>query len=85
MPSHSFILKELSSHSVHDPCIVNQQWGQFMLPMSTESRKSSPNSSQHWCLHNLEISKVVVKRFAAVLVLLLWAVLPWSALTVLHM
>lgn len=69
----------LKSHSVHDPCIVNQPRGQFMLPMSTESRKSSPNSFQHWCLHNLEVSKVVVKGFADVLVLLLWAVLPWSA------
>lgn len=66
-----FIDKEL-------PLEVDVRW-QFMLPMSTESRKSSPNSSQHWCLHNLEVSKVVVKGFADVLVLLLWAVLPWSA------
>lgn len=55
--------------------------GAVKLP---ESRKSSPSCSQHWCPHNLQVIKVVVKGFSALAVLLLWAVLPWCAFIFLH-
>lgn len=72
------------SDSVCGPCIVNQQMEQLTLPLLTESRISSPSSSQRWCPHNLPVSKVVVKGFAALAVLLLWAVLPWCAFSFLQ-
>lgn len=67
------------NHSVCDLCIVDQQMEQLMLPLLIEGRKSSPSASQHWCPCNLQVIKVVVHTFAALAVLLLWAVLHWCA------
>lgn len=58
--------------------------GAVNITFVNRRQEIKPKPSQHWCPCNLQVIKVVVNGFAALAVLLPWAVMHWCAFIFLH-